>query len=151
MATQRSDASFIHQVCRFALAGAAITLLSAGIYSVSVHLFHLPAVVAAGLSHAISVGIGFRLHAAWTFGRAPRRGDAWRYVLGSSSALSLNAIWALLLGDVLKVPLWLQLAPMILVTPGLSFLVNRWWVFGSGSQRVGRSSHRQATTCSDRA
>jgi hypothetical protein len=51
-------------------------------------------------------------------------------VLVSLTGLLCNLFWVELLVHLMRAPDWTPVVPMIAVTPGLTFAINRWWVFG---------------------
>jgi putative flippase GtrA len=130
-----SDARAIGgQAARFLIAGGFVTTVSALIYWAAVRLLAMEPLLAGVLGHLVGLLIGFRLHAHWTFaGASPAgRGNVQnlRFVLVSLTGLLCNLFWVELLVHLMRAPDWTPIVPMIAVTPGLTFAINRWWVFG---------------------
>jgi putative flippase GtrA len=127
------------QAARFLLAGGFVTTLSALIYWAAVRLLSVEPLLAGVLGHLVGLLIGFRLHAHWTFAgptpAAPGTIQNLRFVLVSLSGLLSNLFWVELLVHVIGAPDWSPVVPMIFVTPGLTFAINRCWVF-TASQRA---------------
>lgn len=120
------------QAVRFLIVGGFLTTLSAAIYWTAARLGVEP-LLASVIGHLVGLLIGFRLHARWTFaGSASSTRSAaenFRFVLVSLSGLACNLVWVQLLVRMLGAPDWAPIVPMILVTPALTFAVNRSWVF----------------------
>lgn len=120
------------QAVRFLIVGGFLTTLSAAIYWAAVWLSVEP-LLASVIGHLVGLLIGFRLHAQWTFAGAAQSArsaaENLRFVLVSLSGLACNLAWVELLVHVARLPDWAPIVPMILVTPALTFAVNRSWVF----------------------
>jgi putative flippase GtrA len=72
------------------------------------------------------------MHSKWSFkGQGERTaGTAVRFVAVSLLSLALNSLWvALITGPLGLGPAW-PILPMLFVTPAVTFLLNRHWVFG---------------------
>jgi putative flippase GtrA len=125
------------QAARFLIVGGFLTSLSAAIYWGAVRLCVEP-LLASVIGHLVGLLIGFRLHAQWTFADAAQStrsaAENLRFVLVSLSGLACNLVWVQLLVRTFAAPDWAPIVPMILVTPALTFAVNRIWVFRSPAQ-----------------
>lgn len=124
------------QLVRFGIVGG----LSSAIYS-AVYLplatWVLPprlAVAAVPPAFAVAVAFGYVLHGAWSFrghgagGRGVGHGA--KFVGVQASGMVLNLLYAWVLNGAMGLPAWVPLVPAVLVTPILTFFVNRHWVFG---------------------
>jgi putative flippase GtrA len=120
------------QAVRFLIVGGFLTTLSAAIYWAAAH-FGVEPLLASMIGHLAGLLIGFRLHAQWTFAGAAQStrssAENLRFVLASLSGLACNLLWVQLLVRTAGAPDWAPIVPMILVTPALTFAVNRSWVF----------------------
>ena len=130
-----SDARAIGgQAARFLLAGGFVTTVSALIYWSAVRLLSMEPLLAGVLGHITGLLIGFRLHAHWTFAGASAAArdtvQNFRFVLVSLTGLMCNLTWVELLVHVIGAPDWTPVVPMVVITPGLTFAINRCWVFG---------------------
>ena len=116
---------------RFVVAGAFVTALSAAVYSLAAVMLRMEPVAAAVVGHIAGVLAGFRIHAHWTFRRpnSPGFDENLRFVIASLSPLALNACWAFLLVNRAGLGSWAPIVPMVMVTPLLTFAINRAWVF----------------------
>jgi putative flippase GtrA len=72
------------------------------------------------------------MHSRWSFrDQGTRtRSTAVRFVIVSVISYALNSLWvALITGPLGLGPAW-PIAPMLFVTPAVTFTLNRYWVFG---------------------
>jgi putative flippase GtrA len=120
------------QAARFLVVGGFLTSLSAAIYWAAVRLGVEP-LLASVIGHLVGLLIGFRLHAQWTFASAAHAtrtsAENLRFVVASLSGLLCNLFWVQILVNVTGAPDWTPIAPMVFVTPALTFAINRSWVF----------------------
>ncbi len=133
---QLNGTSTFAQLVRFGIAGG----LSSVIYS----LVYLPltafvfprewAVAAVPFAFAVAVTCGFFLHSKWSFREHGTRDDSGRqhvrFVLAQASGLGLNALITWVCTALLHFAPWVPLVPAILVAAIVTFLLNRYWVFG---------------------
>jgi putative flippase GtrA len=83
------------------------------------------------LAYVSAAATGYVMHSRWSFrGHGERtRGTAARFVVVSLISLALNSFWVWLITGPLRLgPAW-PIAPMIFVTPAVTFVLNRQWVF----------------------
>lgn len=119
------------QFLRFAFAGIGLTLLSAAIYSVLV-LVSVPPLIAISMAHGCGIAAGFVVHGRWSFAVAPQQRDRAamaRFLTASALAFGLNNLWVWLAVDWLGLPSLSPLPAIVILTPLLSFALNRYWVF----------------------
>ncbi|HET7708754.1 MAG TPA: GtrA family protein [Sphingomicrobium sp.] len=120
------------QLLRYAFAGFCVTQLAAAAYSALVVLLALHPLLANCVSTAFGLSLGYVVHSRWSFAAGAGEGEGLqiaRFLLASFIAFTINSFWVWLL--VLKLH-FSPLAPvpmMMLVTPWISFLLNRHWVF----------------------
>lgn|GEM_PF-282771 len=119
------------QLVRFVIAGMAVTLFSAALYAAAVALDIAP--LAANLiSHGCGMCVGYAVHSRWSFAAQRGGGEVpmmLRFLLASGFAFMLNSLWVWLAVAVLRLPPLAPLPAMIVLTPLISFIVNRHWVF----------------------
>ena len=122
------------QLVRFGLVGAFSTLVYAVVYwPLATYVIHpMLAVLAA---FAVAVSVGYLLHSRWSFkGHGKPEGSTetqTKFLLVQSAGLVLNAAFTwVLTGPLMDGPTWWPLVPAVLVTPLVTFALNRWWVFG---------------------
>jgi putative flippase GtrA len=123
------------QLVRFAIAGGISTVIYAAVYMPLVTwVFPHMAVAAVPFAFAVAVTCGFFLHSAWSFKGHGTRDSSGRqhvkFVTVQGAGLVLNALFTWVLADLMKLPDWVPLIPVVLVTPLVTFSLNRQWVFG---------------------
>lgn len=125
----------MRQLVRYALVGGAVTALQAAIYWLLAGMLRWNPQIANLLGYGAAVVTGYFAHGMFSF---PATGDrragsaAMRFVrfwLVSLASLALNALWIWIVVTRMGAPVWAPLPLMLVVTPGLVFLLNRQWVF----------------------
>lgn len=121
------------QFLRFAVVGGGVTALAVLIYWIAAFPFGRTPLVANLISYAISVIAGYFLHSLLTFkGHGDQVRDRWtsiRFVIASLAGFALNSLWAWGLTGPIGGEKWWPMIPIALVTPPVTFLLNRKWVF----------------------
>ncbi len=122
------------QLIRFGFAGLALTALYAGIYWPLATYVMLP-VIAGLVGFAVAAVAGYFVHSAFSFkGHGSRDNPAMRqrrFLIVQFGGFLLNEVFIwVLTGPLLHGPTWWPLVPTVFVTPFLTFLINRAWVFG---------------------
>lgn len=126
----RSDEG-VRQFARFVVAGLGVTLFSAAIYAL-VTFLGVPPLAANVVSHACGMLVGYAVHSRWSFDAATAGGEGAmvvRFLLASGIAFLLNSLWVWLATDLLRLPPLAPLPAMVVLTPLISFTLNRYWVF----------------------
>lgn len=123
------------QLVRFAIAGGISSVIYSAVY-LPLALYALPtrlAWAAVPPAFVVAVTCGFFMHSAWSFRGHGTRDDSGRqhlkFLAVQSAGMALNAAYAWLLSGVLHQPAWVPLIPAILLTPFVTFAINRQWVF----------------------
>ena len=121
------------QLVRFGLVGAFSTVVYAIVYwPLATFVIHPVLAVLAGF--AVAVSVGYLLHSRWSFkGHGKREGSPEtqsKFLLVQSAGMVLNAAFTWVLTGPLAGPTWWPLVPAVLITPLVTFALNRWWVFG---------------------
>ena len=120
------------QLIRFGLVGLGSTLLYAAIYWPLATYVMWP-VLAVVIAFAVAVTAGFVLHSRWSFRGHDRQEDGRtkvQFLVVQPAGMGLNAFFTWVAVDLWHGPTWWRLVPAVLVTPFLTFALNRWWVFG---------------------
>ena len=120
------------QMIRFAIVGLGLTLLYAAVYWPLAEYVMWP-VFAVLIAFGAAVSVGFFLHSRISFkgrGKAETAATKLQFLAVQTTGMLLNAIFTWLAVDVLGGPTWWPLVPATLVTPFVTFFLNRWWVFG---------------------
>ena len=124
------------QVARFGVAGALSSVVYSLVYLPLTH-FVFPAaraVLAVPFAFAVAVTFGYVIHSRWSFrDHGSRDGGGVqqvRFVVTQATGLALNAAitWVGTAG--LGYQPWVPLIPAIFVAAAVTFVLNRYWVFG---------------------
>ena len=120
------------QLARFAMSGAAATALGVGVYAFVALLLRWHPQLGNFLAYAVAVASGYVMHSQWSFrghGTERTHGTRLRFVTVSIISYALNSFWVWLLYTHLQLGREAPIAPMLFVTPLVTFTLNRQWVF----------------------
>lgn len=123
------------QLVRYAIVGGAVTALQAATYWLLAGILGWHPQIGNVIGYGAAVVAGYFAHGQYSFpaGNGRREGSAavrfLRFWLVSLAGLALNALWIGIVVTRMGLPLWAPLPLMVVVTPGLVFLLNRQWVF----------------------
>lgn len=120
------------QLVRYAIGGFCVTQAAALLYSFLAVYGHVNPLEANVLSTVCGVFAGYLVHNYWSFagGAATRyAGKAARFAVTTLLAFVFNSFWVWLLVTSLHFSPLAPVPIMMLVTPWVSFLANRYWVF----------------------
>ena len=123
----------IGQLWRYGVSGGLVTALGVGVYWLAAVPLDVDPLIANLLGYLAAVATGYVMHSRWSFRGHGRRDDpvrtTGRFFLVSLVSLALNSFWVWLLTDQLHLaPSW-PMIPMLVVTPFVTFELNRRWVF----------------------
>ena len=125
--------AMLSQLLRFLVSGALVTILGVSVYAVVAVLVGWHPQIANLLAYLVAMASGYFMHSRWSFrdhGGERTSGTRVRFVITSLISLGLNATWvALFTGPLGLGPAW-PILPMLFVTPAVTFVLNRQWVFG---------------------
>lgn len=138
--TERLDgwrrSGVLGQLVRFGVVGAACALVYSAVY-LPIASFALPrrlAVLAVPPAFLVAVTMGYFLHSGWSFRghgvRVDGPGQKLKFVGVQGAGVVLNLAYAWVLSGMMGYPAWVPLVPAVLVTPLVTFAINRAWVFG---------------------
>ena len=119
------------QLMRFGVVGFSL----AGVYSAIywyLATYVMAPVLAVIIAFVVSVSIGFVLHSRWSFRGHGRQEDnrlKIKFLAVQTSGFLLNEVFTWMLTGPMHGPTWWPLIPAILVTPPVTFLLNRQLVF----------------------
>ncbi len=121
------------QLLRFVVTGGLVTALGLAIYALIAVWNRGNPQLANFAAYLIAAGTGYVLHSRWSFRGHGRRDNVarttGRFGVVSLVSLGLNSLWVWLFTHPLGLgPAWPML-PMMFVTPGVTFVLNRTWVF----------------------
>ena len=120
------------QLIRYVIAGFCITQFAACVYSALVLFSRVPPLGANVVSTAFGWCAGYVAHSRWSFAGGAANGEpatVGRFVLTSLLAFLINSAWVWLFVSALHLPPLTPVPLMMFVTPWISFLLNRYWVF----------------------
>jgi putative flippase GtrA len=117
------------ELARFGLVGGFNAATYFGGYTAGV-LLGVPYLLAALIAFALSASLGYWLHEHWTFkGRTPTVRGWLSWLLAQGGATGLNLVLLAVLVDGFEVNKILAQAVLLPVTPVVTYVVGRRWVF----------------------
>lgn len=120
------------QLIRYAFAGLCVTQFAAAVYSGIVLYLQFDPLLANVMSTSCGLGVGYLVHSRWSFAKGPAANEALqvgRFGIASLIAFLINTTWVWLLTKILHLPPLAPVPLMMVATPWISFLLNRYWVF----------------------
>ena len=124
--------AMLGQLIRFIISGALVTALGVGVYAVVALVLRWHPQLGNFLAYAVAVATGYVMHSKWSFrghGTDRTHGTKIRFVIVSIISYALNTFWVWLLFTHLELGRAAPIIPMLFVTPAVTFLLNRQWVF----------------------
>ena len=123
---------FIGQLARFAISGAAATAIGIGAYAIVALVLRWHPQLGNFLAYVVAVATGYLMHSRWSFrdhGAERTHATKLRFALVSVISYALNSLWVWLLFTQLQFGRATPILPMLFVTPVVTFVLNRQWVF----------------------
>ena len=120
------------QIVRFGISGAFVTALGVGIYALVALVLRWHPQVGNLLAYLIAMGTGYLVHSRWSFrdhGEERTHRTRVRFFVVSLISYALNSFWVWLLYSRLHFTRAVPILPMLFVTPAVTFVLNRQWVF----------------------
>ncbi len=134
MGQASADGALLGQFIRFGLVGGFVTALGVAAYYVPATYFGVAPLLANLLGYLVAMAFGYVLHSKVSFRGHGSRDNVvqrtGRFFIVSLISLGLNSLWVWTLVEMLHGPTWWPVLPMLFVTPVVTFLLNRHWVFG---------------------
>lgn len=124
--------AILSQLLRFLVSGALVTILGVAVYAFVALVLRWHPQLGNLLAYVVAMATGYVMHSRWSFRDhgERNRGTAMKFVIVSLISLGLNSLWvALITGPLGLGPAW-PILPMLFVTPAVTFVLNRQWVFG---------------------
>lgn len=133
---QKIQRESIGQFCRFGVVGVGATLTHAGVYSLLVTVADVAPLASNFCAFGVALLVSFAGHFFWTFGDS-QSGECFKlcspkfvkFVLTQASGLGLNTLFVWLCTGPLALPELYAVGPMVFITPPVTFLINKYWVF----------------------
>lgn len=122
----------VAQLTRFIISGALVTALGVGVYAIVAILLRWEPQLGNFLAYVIAVATGYVMHSRWSFrdhGGERTHSTKLRFVTVSIISYALNSFWVWLLFSYLDLGRAAPIVPMLFVTPLVTFVLNRQWVF----------------------
>jgi putative flippase GtrA len=119
------------QLFRFIVTGALVTALGVGVYALAALVLGWHPQIANVLAYLAAMATGYVMHSRWSFRDhgTRSRSTSIKFVVVSLISLGLNSSWiAIMTGPMGLSPAW-PILPMLFVTPAVTFVLNRQWVF----------------------
>ena len=122
----------VAQLTRFIISGALVTALGVGVYAIVAIALRWNPQLGNFLAYVIAVATGYVMHSRWSFrghGGERTHSTKLRFVTVSIISYALNSFWVWLLFSYLDLGRGAPILPMLFVTPLVTFVLNRQWVF----------------------
>lgn len=120
------------QLARFVVSGAFVTALGVAVYAIVAFGLRWHPQLGNFLAYVVAVATGYFIHSRWSFkdhGADRTHGTKLRFAMVSVISYLLNTFWVWLLFTYLQLGRGAPIAPMLFVTPAVTFVLNRQWVF----------------------
>ena len=124
--------TLLAQLARFIVTGAFVTGLALVAYALVALVLRWHPQLANFLAYVVAVATGYVMHSQWSCrGHGGDRTHATRLRFAAVSIISyaLNSFWVWLCFTQLNLGRASPMLPMAFVTPAVTFLLNRHWVF----------------------
>ena len=120
----------LRRFARFAIVGVINTAVHTVLFSASIELAHIEAVLANAIAFSVSVLVGYALNRRWTFAKhGARHARLWRYAIGALIGLGLNSAIMFAVVHRAHGSPYVGLLLGLLLVPPLTFALNQFWVF----------------------
>ena len=120
------------QLLRFIVTGGFDTALGIAVYALVAIGHRWNPQLGNFLAYVVAVVSGYVLHSKWSFrghGSERNRATKLRFATVSIISYTLNSFWVWLLYTHLELGRAAPILPMLFVTPVVTFVLNRQWVF----------------------
>jgi len=120
------------QLARFVVSGAFVTALGVAVYAIVALLLRWHPQLGNFLAYVVAVATGYVMHSRWSFrghGSERTHGTKVRFAAVSLISYALNTLWVWLLFTRLHLGRAAPIAPMLFITPAVTFSLYRYWVF----------------------
>ncbi len=122
------------QLVRYGISGIGLTLFYSVIYLIMIEAMLMAPLVANLIAFLLTVAIGYVVHSRWSFRGHGTRDEpvrsTIRFFAVNICGFALNSFWVWLIAEQMQLSPRLPLIPIVLVTPWVSFWMNRRWTFG---------------------
>lgn len=126
--------TLLGQIVRFGLSGGFLTVLVAAGYWAIATFLKVDPNLSLLIVFLLASGIGYILHSRWSFKGHGSRDNLHvrtvKFLVTNTLGFVSNQFFVWLLVKQLGGPTWWPVIPIVVVTPILTFTLNRRWVFG---------------------
>lgn len=122
----------IAQLARFTITGALVTALGVAVYAFVALVLDWHPQLGNLLAYVTAMATGYVMHSSWSFrghGGQRTRSTKLRFLAVSLISYALNSFWVWILFTHLSLGRGAPIVPMLFVTPAVTFVLNRQWVF----------------------
>jgi len=131
----------IHEIRLFVVVGVAATACQVGVTLAAHRWLGLGGVVASIVGYVASVGVSYLGNSRLTFRRPALHGPQFvRFTTISLAGLAINLATVYAATHALGWPLWLAMAPVVLVVPASTFLMSKFWAFRAPAIEAGAAA-----------
>lgn len=120
------------QLARFVVTGALVTALGVAVYALVALVLNWHPQLGNVLAYVTAMAAGYVMHSSWSFrghGGARTGATGVRFGIVSLISYALNSFWVWLLYTHFDFGRAAPIIPMLFVTPVVTFMLNRQWVF----------------------
>jgi putative flippase GtrA len=120
------------QLVRFVVSGATVTALGVVVYAIVALLLRWHPQIGNLLAYLVAMASGYLMHSQWSFrdhGGKRTHATKLRFIIVSVISYALNSFWVWVLYSWLQLGRAAPILPMLFVTPAVTFVLNRQWVF----------------------
>ena len=120
------------QLIRFVITGGLVTALGVGVYALVAIVLQWHPQIGNVMAYLAAMATGYVMHSRWSFrdhGGERTKATQVRFVTVSLISYALNSFWVWLLFTHLDLGRAAPILPMLFVTPAVTFVLNRQWVF----------------------
>jgi putative flippase GtrA len=122
------------QIIRFGITGSLLTSLTSGGYWAMAELANIDPNLSLAIAFTLTSALGFIIHSRWSFADQLRVENTSvrisKFFITNAIGFLSNQFLVWLFVKQLEGETWWAIPPMIIVTPVLTFILHRKWVFG---------------------
>lgn len=121
------------EAIRYGISGVMLATLYSAVYWSLAELAGIPVLVANTIAFGVNLIAGWAIHSRWSFaGHRLAENQAHAYAgffLINLASYGLNSLWVWLIVDRFHQSVALSIVPVVTLTPAITFLLNRYFVF----------------------
>jgi len=120
------------QLARFVISGGVVTVLGLGVYALVALVLRWNPQLGNFLAYAVAAATGYVMHSRWSFKGHEAEGGMGtqsKFVAVQSIGMAMNAAFTWVITGPFHQATWVPLIPVVLITPPVTFALNRFLVF----------------------